>query len=153
MIPTDAQDNPPKAVLLRFYDAERRYMTAGGKAGGASFDEFASTMDPNMVLHQTSDLPWGGEYVGVERYADWAAQMSSVFESVDVQDAEFQVMGDKVIVCCNLTTTARQTKETMTRPMVQVVTVKHGKITDFRLFYWCVPDYVAAAAGRRSGSS
>ena len=123
-------------------------MKAGGKAGGANFDEFAATMDDKVVLHQTPDLPWGGEFVGVEQYADWAAHMSSVFEMVDVQDAEFVETADKVVVLCTLVTRARATGQTMKRPMVQVVTVRQGKIVDFRPFYWCVPDYVAAAEGR-----
>jgi hypothetical protein len=29
--------------------------------------------------------------------------------------------------------------------MVQVVTVRNGKIVDFRLFYWNVPGYAAVA--------
>ena len=36
----------------------------------------------------------------------------------------------------------------MVLPMTQVVTVKDGKITDFRPFYWNVPAYVAAASAR-----
>ena len=28
----------PKQVLQRFYEAERRYMQAGGASGGASFE-------------------------------------------------------------------------------------------------------------------
>jgi uncharacterized protein len=166
-------DNSPIAVLNRFYDAERRYMKAGGKgkcawssgslafpdwyfnadiqssqAGGASFDEFASTMSDKVVLHQTPDLPWGGDFIGIERYADWAAHMSSVFEVVDVQDAEFIQTAGKVIVLCTLVTKARLTGEIMKRPMAQVVTVSEGRIVDFRPFYWCVPDYRAAAEGR-----
>ena len=105
-------------------------------------------MDDKVVLHQTPDLPWGGEFVGVERYADWAAHMSSVFEVVDVQDAEFVETADKVIVLCTLVTKAKLTGDTMRRPMVQVVTVKEGRIVDFRPFYWHVPDYRAAAEGR-----
>ena len=145
-----AGGDSPKEVLNRFYEAERIYMSAGGKAGGASFDGFAATLDPNVVLHQTPDLPWGGEYIGVKRYADWAAHMSDVFDRVDVQDVEFVETGDKVIVLCTLETRSRKTRETMRRPMVQIVTVKAGKIVDFRPFYWHVPDYVAAVEGNPS---
>lgn len=131
----------PKQVLEQFYDAERRYM-----AGGASFEEtFGPTLAPDVVLHQSPDLPWGGEYVGFERYKDWAAAMSAAFGSVDVQDAEFFEAGDKVIVACRLVTRSRLTGAVMDHPMVQVVTVKDSKIIDFRPFYWNAPDYVAAA--------
>jgi len=131
----------PKQVLERFYDAERRYM-----AGGASFEEiFGPILAPDVALHQSPDLPWGGEYLGFERYKDWAAAMSAVFSSVDVQDAAFFESGDTVIVNCRLVTRDRSTGKVMDYPMVQVVTVQNDKITDFRPFYWNVSDYAAAA--------
>ena len=105
-------------------------------------------MSDKVVLHQSPDLPWGGDFIGVDRYADWAAHMSSVFEMVDVQDVEFVETADKVVVLCTLVTKAHLTGEIMRRPMVQVVTVQEGRIVDFRPFYWNVPDYVAAAEGR-----
>ncbi len=129
----------PKRVLEQFYDAERRYM-----ASGASFEEtFGPTLAPDVVLHQSPDLPWGGEYIGFERYKEWAAAMSATFDQVDVQDAEFFEAGDKVVVVCRLVTRSRVTRAVLDYPMVQVVTVKNGKITDFRPFYWNVPEYAA----------
>ena len=148
-----SSNKSPTQVLMAFYEAERRYMTAGGKAGGASFDEFAGTMSPDVVLHQTPDLPWGGDYHGIERYSDWAAAMSDCFTSVDVQDAKFLESGDQVVVLCTLVTKARRTGETLRHPMVQVITVKDGKISDFRPFYWNVPDYVAAQMGKKIESA
>lgn len=95
----------------------------------------------------------GREYLGVERYADWAAHMSSVFPMVDVQDAQIVETGNKVVIICTLVTESRATKEIMRHPMVQVVTVEGGKIVDLRPFYWHVPDYVAAAEGRFSSTA
>ena len=138
-------DQPtPKQVLERFYEAERRYM----QAGGASFEEFAATLADDVVLHQSPDLPWGGEYVGPHRYEEWARAMNAVFDRVDMQEVEFLEQGDKVVVVGRLVTRLRATGETMNEPMTQVVTVKEGRITDFRPFYWNVPAYAAAAAAR-----
>ena len=131
----------PRQVLERFYDAERRYMSGEG-----SFEEtLGTTLAPDVALHQSPDLPWGGEYVGFERYEEWAAAMNTVFDWVDVQDAEFFEQGDKVVVVCRLVTRVRTTGALIDLPMAQVVTVKSGKITDFRPFYWDVPEYVDAA--------
>ena len=140
-------DQPtPKQVLERFYEAERRYM----QAGGASFEEFAATLADDVVLHQSPDFPWGGEYVGPHRYEEWARAMNAVFDRVDMQEVEFLEQGDKVVVVGRLVTRLRATGETMNEPMTQVVTVKEGRITDFRPFYWNVPAYAAAAAARTS---
>ena len=148
---SSSQDNSPTAVLNRFYDAERAYMTAGGKSGGASFDDFAATMSPDVVLHQSPDLPYGGGFVGPARYEDWAVQMSTIFSEVDIQEATFLEKGEKVVVLCTLVTKVRKTGEVMRRPMCQVVTVREGRIVDFRPFYWHVPDYCKAARGERVG--
>ncbi len=44
-------------VLERFYEAERLYMQTGGADAGASFDRMAATIDHNVHLHQSPDLP------------------------------------------------------------------------------------------------
>ena len=57
----DAQ-HEPLAVIKRFHEAENVYMNAGGAAAGTSFAAIAATLDPEVVLHQSPDLPWGGEF-------------------------------------------------------------------------------------------
>ena len=47
----------PRDVIKRFYAAEAAYMHAGGGDAGASFADMAVTLDPDMVLHQSPDLP------------------------------------------------------------------------------------------------
>ncbi len=132
----------PRGVLERFFEAERRYMQEG-----SSFAEFAATLSEDVVLHQSPDLPWGGEYVGPKRYEEWARAMSAVFDRVDMRDPQFFEGGDTVVVVGTLATRLQATGETMELPMTQVVIVKDGKITDFRPFYWNVPAYAAAARG------
>lgn len=62
----------PKQVLERFYKAEANYMKTRAATGTASFDEMRATLAPDVILHQSPDLPFGGEYVGHKRYEDWA---------------------------------------------------------------------------------
>ena len=141
-------------VLERFYAAERTYMAAGGAVAGASFDDMADTLDPAIKLYQSPDLPWGGEYTGHQGFRDWSIAMSSHFDVVDVQDARFFEQGDQVVIVCRLVTHAIATDETLDYPMVQVVTVRGNKITEFRPFYWNVPHYAAVgrATARRNGA-
>ncbi len=134
-----------RRVLERFFEAERRYMQG---AGSASFAEFTATLSDEVVLHQSPDLPWGGEYVGPKRYEEWARAMNAVFDQVDMREPQFFEQGDTVVIVGQLVTRIRATGEIMKLPMTQVVTVKGGKITDFRPFYWNVPAYVAAAQTR-----
>lgn len=137
----------PREVLEDFYAAERIYMAAGGVPAGASFDGIGATLHPDVQLHQSPDLPWGGEWHGYEGFKGWSVEMSRHFDVVDVQDAQFLTTGNQVVVLCTLTTRSRATGETLSAPMVQVVTVVDDRITEFRPFYWNVPDYVAITGG------
>ena len=138
----------PKDVLADFYDAERHYMQVGGSRGGASFDAMAATLAADVVLHQSPDLPFGGEYVGHQRYQAWADAMSAIFDRVDAREPEFFEKGDTIVIVCTLATRVRATGREMKQPMVQIVTVKNGLITEFRPFYWNVSEYFAAAQAR-----
>lgn len=135
----------PRQVLEAFYAAEKLYMQAKASGEEASFDDIAATLDPKVVLHQSPDLPFGGEYVGHEQYEQWAITMSSIFDKLEVADQEWFESEAKVIVICRFQTRSRRNGSHQDLPMAQVVTVKNGKITDFRPFYWNVPAYVSAA--------
>ncbi len=134
----------PIAVIRRFYDAEAAYMNAGGQSGGASFAAMADTLDPAVVLHQTPDLPWGGEFRGHAGYEDWARRMSDAFDRLEVRDTRLLSEGDVVVILCRLVTRSRATGRTLDLPMAQEVRVRDGRIVEFRPFYWNVPAYRAA---------
>ncbi len=131
----------PRQVIERFYAAEAVYMNAGGADAGASFAAMAATLDPDVVLHQSPDLPWGGEFRGHAGYEDWARQMSRAFDRLSVEDARFFTDGDTVVITCRLVTRSRGSGETLDLPMAQVVRVRGDRIVEFRPFYWNVPAY------------
>ena len=139
MIP--ASPPAPRDVIQRFYRAEAAYMNAGGADAGASFADMAATLDPGVVLHQSPDLPWGGEFRGHAGYEDWARQMSRAFDRLEVEDTRFFTDGDTVVITCRLVTRGRLSGETLDLPMAQVVRVRGDRIVEFRPFYWHVPAY------------
>ena len=131
------------AALKRFYAAEGAYMKPGG---GGDFGALAATLHPEVVLHQSPDLPWGGEFHGHAGYEDWARQMSAAFDELEVKDLQLFAHGDTVVAACRLVTRSRATGAVVDAPMTQVVTVRDELIVDFRPFYWNVPSYGAAVA-------
>ena len=145
-MPTETITSSAIETLERFYEEERRYMSAGGPGAGASFDGMASTLDPEVRLHQSPDLPWGGDYVGHAGFLEWATKMSDTFDFLDIRDAQFFERDDQVVTVCRLVGRSRRHGHEMDNPMLHVVTVRDGKITEFRPFYWNVPEYVTAAA-------
>ena len=131
----------PREVIEKFYAAEAVYMNAGGADAGASFGDMAATLDSGVVLHQSPDLPWGGEFRGPGGYEDWARQMSRAFDRLGVKDAQFFTDGDTVVITCRLVTRSRISGELLDLPMTQVVRVRGDHIIEFRPFYWNVPAY------------
>ena len=134
----------PIVVLKRFYAAESVYMNAGGARGGASFDAVAATLDPQVVLRQFPDLPRGGDFHGHAGYEEWARRMSDAFDQLEVKDRHLVSTGDVAVAVCRLVTRSRANGSILDAPMAQVVTVRDDRITEFRPFYWNVPDYQAA---------
>ncbi len=139
------EERSPKQTLEDFYEAEGKYMRARASGEEASFDGIAATLSPAVKLHQSPDLPFGGEYVGHQQYEKWAVAMSAIFDTLEVAEQEWFENGDKVVVICRFKTHSRINGSTQDLPMGQIVTVKAGLITDFRPFYWNVPAYTAAA--------
>ena len=128
------------AALNRFYAAEGAYM----KASGGDFGPLAATLHPKVVLHQSPDLPWGGDFHGHAGYEDWARRMSDAFDQLEVADLQLFARGDTVVAACRLVTRSRSTGAVVDAPMTQVVTVRDDLIVDFRPFYWNVPAYRTA---------
>ncbi len=136
-----ATRSSPRDVIKRFYAAEGAYMNAGGADAGASFEHLADTLDPEVILHQSPDLPWGGEFHGHGGYEDWARQMSRAFDQLAVEDARFFTDGDTVVITCRLVTRSRASGQALDLPMTQVVRVRGDHIVEFRPYYWNVPAY------------
>ena len=136
-----ANRSTPRDVIERFHAAEAIYMNAGGGDTGASFADMAATLDPDVVLHQSPDLPWGGEFHGHAGYEDWARQMSRAFDRLDVKDTRLFTDNDTVVITCRLVTRSRRSGEALDLPMTQVVRVRGERIVEFRPFYWNVPAY------------
>ncbi len=137
-------DTSPRTVLERFYEAEATYMAARQIEDSADFSVMRATLSPDVVLHQSPDLPFGGEYTGHDGYERWALAMSKLFDKLDVIEQQFFEQGDTVLVVCRFRTRSRVNGQIQDYPMVQVVRVTGGMIVDFRPFYWNVPAYVAA---------
>lgn len=85
-----------------------------------------SLIDPEIIVSQTSLLPWGGEYYGFEGVQQFFTEL---FRSVESQLAveEFVDAGERVIVIGSTRGRVRATGATFNIRAVHVWTVKGGK--------------------------
>jgi uncharacterized protein len=128
----------PKEILVRFFDAERTYVSTDPADADPTL--FTATLAPDVKLIQSPDLPYGGTYEGIEGFLDWGKQMNAIFSKADVEDPEVLEGENKVVVLSTVHFTVRRTGESFSRPLVQVAKVDtdKGVITEMRPVYWDV---------------
>jgi uncharacterized protein len=125
------------AVMERFYAAEAAYVAAGGSAK-ASFEELAVCLDPEVVLYQAPGLPFSGTgtwrgHDGIQRFLE---VFSQTWESTELLEAKPLVDGDTVVMLLRVRFRARATGRELDTRIVQVNTIRNGRVSEFRPFYW-----------------
>ena len=129
----------PKEILDRFYAAEAIFMAAPDDTRDPK--DMLSTLSPKIRVHQSPDLPWGGEYVGHEGFTAWGTIMTSHFQSLQVLEPRVfeQADGDEVMV---FSTLRLETKSGVVweKPLTQIIRVDRveGVIVQITPFYWDV---------------
>ncbi|MFH8488741.1 nuclear transport factor 2 family protein [Streptomyces longisporoflavus] len=135
------------AVLTGMYAAESRYLAAGGP-GRASFDLLAPYFAPDVVLHQARALPYGGTWRGHDGMTRFFLAMSETWESFEIGKQEFlasgPATGGTAVVHTMVRARARATGRELAFPIVQTITVRDGRISRVRPFYWDTAAIVAA---------
>jgi len=139
------------AVLTGMYAAEAAYLAAGGP-GEASFDVLAPFFAPDVELYQAGALPYGGTWRGHEGMTRFFLAMGRTWETFDMVDQEFLATGETSVVLTQVRARARATGRELSFPILQTVTVKDGRITEVRPFYWDT-QAVADACTRSTSTS
>lgn len=142
----------PVTVLTGMYAAEAEYLAAGGP-GKASFDLLAPYFAPDVVLHQADALPYGGTWRGHAGITRFFLAMSRVWEAFDMVEQEFLATGETAVVLTQVRARARATGRELAFPVLQTLTVRNGRITEIRPFYWdtqAIADACAGLQGRRA---
>lgn len=127
-----------ESILKRFYAAERLYMASPPES--RSFADLAATLAPDVKVHQSPDMPYGGEYKGHEGFQEWSRQMATCFDAMEVQKPEILDNGNEVVVLSTLRIRVRKSGEELIDPLIQWVKVDRsaGLIKEIRPFYWNV---------------
>lgn len=125
-------------VLTRFYAAERVYMAS--PAEKRDFTDLARTLSPDVHIHQSPDMPYGGEYKGHEGFLKWSEAMATCFDRMEVSDRQVLHNGNEVVVTSTLRIRVRKSGEELVDPLIQWVKVDRdaGTIKEIRPFYWNV---------------
>lgn len=128
--PTDAG-----TVLRAMYAAEMDYLAAGGP-GTASFDTLAPYFSPKVVLHQADSLPYGGVWRGHSGMEQFFLAMSQTWSGFEIIEQEFVSTELPAVVLTKVHAQSRNTGKEIDFPILQIVHLADGRITEVRPFYW-----------------
>ncbi|MEU3741133.1 MULTISPECIES: nuclear transport factor 2 family protein [unclassified Streptomyces] len=133
------------SVLTGMYEAESRYLAAGGP-GRASFDLLAPYFSPHVVMHQAEALPYGGTWRGHDGMTRFFLAMAATWETFEIGEQRFLATGETAVVHTQVHARARATGRELAFPVLQTIAVRDGRITEVRPFYWDTAAIVAATA-------
>ncbi|MEU0569295.1 nuclear transport factor 2 family protein [Nonomuraea sp. NPDC005983] len=124
-------------VMERFYAAEAAYVATGG-FGKASYEPVAALLDPEVVLHQAPGLPFTGTGVwrGHEEMERFLAVFSEVWEAMEFLEQQHWGDTNTVIVRNRVRFRARATGKQVDALIMQLITVRDGRMLECRPFYW-----------------
>ncbi len=111
-------------------------------------EEILSILDPEVVFFATPSLPHGGTYVGHDAFFKMGEQFRALWDIADGVEMEYiDGGGDRVITLASWTAVSRHTKRSVPVRMVEVVTVRDGRIKELRAYYEDTVPLIEAADG------
>jgi ketosteroid isomerase-like protein len=124
------------ALLDRFYDAEVRYIAAGGSQRGADFAEMAACFHPDAVLHQGPSTPFPGHWATHAGLEKFFSTMADTWLSGEDLKVNYFTADNGVAVDHRVTLRSRATGKKVDVRLGQFVTFENGLIRDFWVYYF-----------------
>src|SRR5258708_35779660 len=91
-------------------------------------------LHPDNVFDEAEGLPFGGDYSGSEGFIRLLKDVGRLFE-VKLSEPQVTDAGDCVLVRLTGTFTSRATGRTLETPVVDLYTVRDGKVARVDVFY------------------
>jgi ketosteroid isomerase-like protein len=113
-------------------------------------DEVMSLVDEDVVVHEAASLPYPGDHHGHDGFLRLVGAFNRVWEITSPLDLTFLDAGDeRVVVIVGYDVVARATGTPLRLGMVEVYTVRDGRIVDLDIYYRDTAAVVEATGGVR----
>jgi ketosteroid isomerase-like protein len=106
------------------------------------FAEASAYLSSDVLVRETTDLPFGGEYRGHAGNAELVGRMTALFD-LAILKSEFFDGGDTVTAKLRARFTPRQSGVPLELEIVELITVRAGKIVELDIYHK-TPSAVAA---------
>ena len=117
----------------------------------AADDRFAQVLallHPDVAFHATKSIPHGGDYVGYDDFRNMCEQFRDLWSLVGGVELDYvDGGGDKVFTVAAFTMESRHTGRQVPVRMVEVVTVRDGRIAELQAYYQDTVPIIEAGGG------
>jgi len=127
-------------IIRKIYE-----LGAKGEMGG-----MMSLLDPEIIVHEANGLPYGGEYRGLAGMGQLMQKLNEVVEGFSAKAEQFFVSGDDVAALLRVKGRGRLTGLAIDMAVMEVWTVKNGRATSIRPFYWDTAEFARLTKGEAS---
>jgi len=135
MTAADGSPRTFRAKLATFYDAEQRYVAAGGAKAGADFSEMGSHFHPDVVARQGPTLPYPGEWHGVAEIERFFAVFSDTWSALDLSDIRYFESESGLAIQMRMQATSVVTGKRLDTLVGHFLLFEDGLIREFNVFY------------------
>ncbi len=120
-----------KQVVQEFEDACERAFTGG------SMDDVLALLDPEIAIHEVDSVPYPGTHRGHEGFLRVGGGFQAAWEMVG--PLRYTLIGDadedKVVSIVQVDVKSRATGRPFDLRMVEIYTVRDGRIVDIDMYY------------------
>jgi ketosteroid isomerase-like protein len=112
-------------------------------------EEILELLDPEVVFSPTTSIPGhGGTWVGHDGFVQMGEAFNRTWELPEGVQFEYLDAGDdKVVIIASFPLVNKETRQATHVDMVEIVTVRDGRITELVPYYYDTVRIVAAAGG------
>lgn len=122
-------------TLNAFYDAEQRYVAAGGSDAGADFSEVGALFHPDLVVRQGPTVPYAGDWHGVDGLERFFAVFTETWSSLELSETRYFSGETGIAITMRMQATARRTGKHLDTTVAHFLIVEYGLIREFNVFY------------------
>jgi ketosteroid isomerase-like protein len=113
-------------------------------------EEACSLLADDLVVHEPQELPYGGEFHGPSGLLELFTREMAVVDAAPVT-SEYHDAGDQVVFRARARFAAKDSGESVEVDVVEIHTVRDGRIVDLDVYYKD-PAAVAALAPKAGGT-
>jgi uncharacterized protein len=113
-------------------DTVRRFMAA---TGAERLDERRSLLHDDFVVHEAGGLPFSGDYYGSQGFFELLTRMSDLLDLTPGPIATDALGDDAVAARFRLTFTSRASGKSVEMGLVEIYTVRDGRIAELDVYY------------------